>query len=138
MIERVPIDEFLTELNRDYLIYRRLGKRANLADVALTMISILGSLAAAVIGASKAAPYWAAGLAALPAACTSFQRVVGLRERSSLHFEYSASRKSLYARLKYAKTPDLELFAEEKASLAINREKRWSELLRGGSLKVGG
>jgi hypothetical protein len=135
MAEGPLIDDFLQEIQRESQIYRRLGKRNNLADVTLTMMSILGSLAAAVLGASMAAPYWAAGLAALPAACTSFQRVVRLRERSTLHFEYSAAVKALFTRLKYAKAPDLEAFAEERARLGVGRETRWSELMRGGEPK---
>ena len=66
---------FVGELEREIAQYSRWGKMNNLSDIALTMVSIVGSIAAAVVAA------------ALSAACTSYQRMVQLRERASLHFE---------------------------------------------------
>ena len=127
---------FVNELEVEIKKYRHYGKTNNLSDVGLTMVSIIGSIAAAVVaaasGKSAAAHYLAAGFAALPAACTSYQRTAKLRERASLHFEYAASVTGLVAGMKYAKDPNLEQFATEWAHLVIAREKRFSETLQSG------
>jgi hypothetical protein len=136
MRDHPDFDAFVRDLECEARQYSQWGKRNNLSDVTLTMVSILGSLAAAIIGASKAAPYWAAGCAALPAACTSFQRIVQLRERSFLHFQHAAAIAALATRLKYACEPDLERFALERAQLTIDRENRWTHVVRGGPVKT--
>jgi hypothetical protein len=123
---------FVGELEREIAQYSRWGKMNNLSDIALTMVSIVGSIAAAVVAAGVGPKYVAAGLAALPAACTSYQRMAQLRERASLHFEYAAAITGLAARVKYANGPDLEKFAAERAAVVITREQRWSDALRRG------
>ena len=101
---------FVNELETEIKKYAKWGKRNNLSDVGLTMVSIIGSIAAAVVAAAPQNAlidsYWAAGLAAFPAACTSYQRTAKLRERASLHFEYGAAIMGLVTRMKYAKDPD--------------------------------
>jgi hypothetical protein len=127
---------FVNEMEAEVKKYSDWGKMNNLSDVGLTMVSIIGSIAAAVVAAASqgdsVAHYWAAGLAALPAACTSYQRTAKLRERASLHFEYAAAITALAAWMKYAKDPDLEKLAGERAALVIAREKRWSDTLQSG------
>jgi hypothetical protein len=126
------VNEAMAEVEK----YSDWGKMNNLSDVGLTMASIIGSIAAAVVAAASqngsVARYCAAGLAALPAACTSYQRTAKLRERASLHFEYAAAITALATRMKYAKDPDVEKFAAERAGLVIAREKRWSDTLQSG------
>ena len=102
----------------------------NLWDVTFTMISIVGSIAGATVSASGKAPFWAALWASLPAACTSYQRIVQLKERAFLHFEYAAEVEALELKTRTAATPDLEALGKEWGELIKGRERRWTETLR--------
>jgi hypothetical protein len=124
------IEDLARQLENEVERYSGLGRMNNLSDVALTMVSIVGSIAGAVVAASRLAPFWAAGCAALPAACTSYQRIVQLRERAFLHFEYAAQVEALALRLKTASAPDMAAFGQEWGEMITDRERRWMETLR--------
>jgi hypothetical protein len=88
-------DQLADDLNAEAVDYWSLGRMNNLWDVTFTMISIVGSIAGATVSASGKAPFWAALWASLPAACTSYQRIVQLKEHAFLHFEYAAEVEAL-------------------------------------------
>jgi hypothetical protein len=123
-------DEFANDLKAEAVDYWSLGRMNNLWDVALTMISIVGSIAGAVVSASGKAPLWAALWASLPAACTSYQRIIQLRERACLHFEYAAEVEALELKTRTAESPDLEALGREWGELIKERENRWTDTLR--------
>ena len=107
------------------------GRTNNVVDIALTIISVLGSLVATVLAATVKNPALVASVAAVPAACTSLQRIVGFRGRSVWYFQHAASLKALKFKLKYAVSPNLEEFAEERAELELTGEQRWEQVVAG-------
>ena len=123
-------DQLALNLNTEAIDYWKFGRRNNLWDVGLTMMSIVGSIAGAVVSASGKAPLLAALWASLPAACTSYQRIVQLRERAFLHFEYAAEVEALELKVKTDPTPDLEELGKEWGDLIKERERRWTDTLR--------
>lgn len=78
-----------------------------------------------------------ASIAAVPAACTSLQRIVDFRGRSVWYFQHSASLKALAVSLRYATSPNLEEFARRRADLEVQGEQRWKQVLRRKNVAAG-
>jgi hypothetical protein len=110
------------------------GRWNNITDIALSVLAVLGSLAATVLVSASKNLALTASVAALPAACTTLQRIVDFRGRSLWYFQHSASLKALAVSLKYAANPDLEAFAKRRADLEVEAEKRWSGVGSGRDL----
>jgi hypothetical protein len=110
------------------------GRLNNLTDIGLTIVAVLGSLAATVLVSTGVNHAVVASIAAIPAACTTLQHVVDFRGRSSWYFQHSAGLKALGLSLEYAANPDLEQFAKRRGELELEAEKRWSQIGRGGGV----
>jgi hypothetical protein len=108
------------------------GRLNNITDIALSIISVLTSLAATVLVSTGVDKAVVASVAALPAACTALQRTVDFRGRSLWYFEHAANITALSVSLRYATTPDLEQFAKRRAELEIDGDKRWGQIGRSG------
>jgi hypothetical protein len=107
------------------------GRQNNITDIVLSVISVLGSLAATVLVSTNARKALIASIAAVPAACTSLQRIVDFRGRSAWYFQHAAALKALSVSLRYTASPNLEDFAERRADLEIEGEQRWEQILGG-------
>jgi hypothetical protein len=104
------------------------GRRNNITDIALTVASVLGSLTATILVATTAYKPLIASAAAIPAACTSLQKIVDFRGRSLWYFQHSANLKALGVALKYATDPNLEEHAKKRADLELEAETRWAQI----------
>jgi len=118
----------LAEFEEDRAVSFRAGRLNNVTDITLSTLSVFASLAATVLIATKFPITLAASMAAVPAACTSLQRIVNFRARSHWYFEQASQLTALVISLRYASHPDLGEFAEKRANLEIAGEKRWSQL----------
>jgi hypothetical protein len=121
-------DELLDELEEDGNTFFSGGFWNNIIDLTLTVLTVLASLVATVLATTdqtKIPRWWVAAVAAVPAALTALQRIIGIRERSQWYFLYAANVRALATRLKYANTPNLEDFANQYADLEIEMEKEW-------------
>lgn len=132
MTEQAPTREQLIEdFEADEDACFDSGRVNNIVDIALTILSVLGSLVATVLAATIMNKALVASVAAIPAACTSLQRIVGFRGRSVWYFQHAAALKALKFNLKYASSPNLEKFAEDRAELELAGEQRWEQVVAG-------
>jgi hypothetical protein len=104
------------------------GATNNKTDIALTIISVLSSLAATVLVSATSLKIVTACMAAVPAACTSLQKIIDFRGRSLWYFHHSANLKALALSLEFAKDPNLEEFARRRAEIEIDGEQRWARI----------
>ena len=120
--------EMVAEFEVDRDVSFRAGRLNNVTDIVLSTVSVLASLAATVLIATRCPIAVAASMAAVPAACTSLQRIVNFRARSHWYFEQASQLTALAISLRFASHPDLEAYAEKRAAFEIAGEKRWSQL----------
>jgi hypothetical protein len=113
------------------------GRLNNISDIALSIVSVLGSLAATVLVSTGAAKALIATFAAVPAASTTLQRIIDFRGRSLWYFRHSANLKALTVSLRYATNPDLEAFARRRADLEVEAEQRWAQIGSGNDAPTG-
>jgi|RhiMetdeSRZDD1v2_1073273.scaffolds.fasta_scaffold16941_9 hypothetical protein len=100
-------DELLRDLQEDVESNFAAGKLNNMADVWLSIVAILASLAATILVSTGTAKWVVASVAAVPAACASLQRVVDFRGRSNWYFKYTSRVRALANSLKFANEPDV-------------------------------
>ncbi len=123
--------QLLEELERDWNDYFSAGRLNNILDLALSILSVLASLAATVLltaGAGTLSRWIIAAVAAVPAGSTSLQRIVGTRERSNWYFSHAAQVSALKTELQYATAPDIEDFARKRALIEVAMESQWSRI----------
>jgi hypothetical protein len=130
---RMPSDmptraELLDEFAADETSCFGSGATNNVTDIVLTLMSVVSSLAATILASATPHHFLAASFAAVPAACTSLQRIIDFRGRSHWYFKHAADLKALALSLRYAKTPDLEEFAQRRAELEVEGEQRWAQI----------
>lgn len=126
-------DELVRELEEDGDSFFTAGRWSNITDILLMVVTVLASLIATVLAATEITQHrhWIiAGVAAIPAAATSLQRIIGIRERAYWYFLYAAHVRSLATRLKYADAPSIEEFAKKRAELEIEMEMMWIKAAR--------
>jgi hypothetical protein len=129
MAQETPVrSEMIAEFEADRDVAFRGGRMNNVTDIILSTLSVFASLAATVLVATRCPIALSASMAAVPAACTSLQRIVNFRARSHWYFEHASQLTALAIALRYANSPNLEDFAEKRASLEIASEKHWSQL----------
>ena len=129
MAHETPIrSALIAELEADRDASFSGGRSNNITDIVLSILSVFASLAATVLVATRCPIAVSASMAAVPAACTSLQRIVNFRARSNWYFEQSSELAALAVSLRYAKDPDLEQFAKRRADLGTSGEKRWSQI----------
>jgi hypothetical protein len=129
MTQEMPArSELIDEFQADEESCFDSGAKNNITDIALTITSVVASLAATVLVSATSHKPLAASVAAIPAACTALQRIVDFRGRSLWYFHHSANLKALVLSLKYAKNPDLEEFAKRRADIEIEGEFRWAQI----------
>jgi hypothetical protein len=129
-------EDLIEELEYDGNLYFSGGFWNNIIDVSLISLTVIASLVATVLAAMKDEPVakWVvAGVAAIPAAATSLQRIIGIRERANWYFLHAAQVRGLAKELKYAHDPDLEEFAKKRAALEIDMEKEWLKIGHSGA-----
>jgi hypothetical protein len=119
-------EDMLNSLESDAAAYFDYGKSNNVIDITLTISTILTSLVAAVVASSDISKWIRVGIAAVPAACTSIQKVIDVRKRSNWYFTYAARLRALAVTVEYASTPNLEEFAKKRAAIDIEMENTWS------------
>ena len=126
-------EELIEELVADGESYFSSGATNNIIDLTLIVLTVLASLAATVLATTSVAKWIVAGVAAVPAAATSLQRIVGIRERSNWYFLHAANVRALATELKYASAPNLEEFSKKRGELEIEMEKQWLEIGHAGA-----
>jgi len=126
--------ELVEELEADGESYFSSGVMNNIIDLSLIVLTVLASLAATVLAATESVPKSiVAGIAALPAAATSLQRIIGIRERSNWYFLHAANVRALATELKYASAPNLDEFSKKRGELEVEMEKQWLEIGHSGA-----
>jgi hypothetical protein len=129
----------LEALEADAEVYFDGGRNNNITDITLTVSAIVTSLIAAVVAATDVVRWVRVGVAAIPAACTSIQKVIDVRARSNWYFSYAARLRALAVTLQFATSPDLADFAKKRATIDLEMENAWGKLGRNGAkLTVGG
>lgn len=120
--------EFIRELERDSWSDCLSGRRNNLTDTILSIVTVVSSLIATILASTPRTYPWVIGaVAAIPAACTSLQRIVGFRERSDWYFHHADKLRELLFEVKYAKAPDLEEFARRRGKVEVEVGAQWRQ-----------
>jgi hypothetical protein len=102
------------------------GRLNNLLDITLSVLTLAASVAAACLVAAAIGNRWLIALvAAIPAATTSIQTKLAIRERSNWYFLYAAEVRALAMELEFADLASLQDFAKRRAKLEITMEARW-------------
>jgi hypothetical protein len=129
-------DDLLLELERDANDCFKGGRLNNVVDIALTILTVGASLAATVLTAvhvhGDVSKWVIAGVAALPAAATSLQRIVAMRERSNWYFAHAAYVRALAIELKHTNA-DVADIAKRRANFEVEMEASWSKIGMGGA-----
>jgi hypothetical protein len=131
MSRDAKLEELRADLESDGEAFFKSGFWNNIADLSLTIITVLASLVAAGLAVAEpnSFPRWLIPtLAAIPAAAATIQKVAGVRERSNWYFMYAAQVRSLATRLKYASSPNVEEMANERARIEIKMEEEWTKI----------
>jgi hypothetical protein len=126
------VRKFLKELEEDAVEYFDGGRENHLWDIGLTISAIVTSLIAATIAAADVPRWIRVGIAAVPAACTSIQKVLEVRARSNWYFNYATRYRALGTTLEHASSPNLEEFAKKKNGIDLDMERTWGQIGRGG------
>lgn len=129
-------DDLQREVEAEAEEYFSAGRFNNISDICLTVSAIVTSLIAAVIAATEAQQWIRVGIAAVPAACTSIQKVIEVRARSNWYFNYAARLRALGLTLRFAGNPEVEDFAKKKAAIDLDMEKAWAQIGRGGAKPI--
>jgi hypothetical protein len=120
--------EFIRELERDSWSDFLSGRRNNRTDTILSIVTVVASLIATILATNPHIyPWIIAAVAAIPAACTSLQRIVGFRERSDWYFHHADKLRELLFEVKYAKAPDLEEFALRRGKIEVEVGAQWRQ-----------
>ena len=120
-------DELIGQLDNDGEVYFSGGRTNNIADLTLSIVTVLASLTAAALVATSLAKWVIALISAIPAATTSIQKITALRQRSNWYFSYSAQVRALATRLRYAISSPEEI-AEAYAKLQVRMEGEWTKI----------
>ena len=133
-------DELVSELEEDGNSNFSAGVLNNIIDISLAIVTVLASLVATVLATTdpKDISRWiVATVAAIPAAATSLQRIIGIRQRSNWYFLYAARVRSLAKELKYAAAPNLEEFGQKYADIEEKMEGEWPPIGHSGARPSG-
>jgi hypothetical protein len=126
------------EVNGDSLFSG--GVLNNIIDLSLTIVTVLASLVATVLATTDpkdVSRLIVATVAAIPAAATSLQRIIAIRERSNWYFSSAARIRSLATALKYADSPSVQDFAQKYAELQKKMEEEWPGIGHSGAAQSG-
>jgi hypothetical protein len=126
-------EEFLESLETDASVYFDGGRQNNFLDMGLTVAATLSSLIAASVAATNAERWIRVGVAAIPAAFTSTQKIVEVKARSNWYFSYAARLRALATTLEYDADPNLEDYAAKRAAIDLDVELDWGKTGRGGA-----
>lgn len=140
MSDTDKVQELLEELEDDGDSFFSGGFWNNIIDLTLTTATVLASLAATGLAASgtKSLPAWLLpSLAGIPAAAAAIQKTVRVRDRSNWYFVYAAKVRALATRLKYAISPNIEQFANERAAIELLMEDDWGKIGSSGETGSG-
>jgi hypothetical protein len=133
-------DDLVSQLEEDGESLFSGGFWNNIIDLSLTIVAVFASLVATILATTDAkdiSRWIVASVAAIPAAATSLQRIVGIRERSNWYFLYAARVRSLATQLTYASAPNVEEFGKKYADLEEKMEEEWSSIGRSGAAPSG-
>lgn len=122
--------DLLKDLEDDYDEYFGGGRFNNIADVILTTLTVVTSLAATVLAATTQPSWITASVAALPAAIAAVQSKVDVRGRAVWYFQCAAHVSGLVTTLKYATAPEIDDIVSKRAEMEVAMEKEWSQIGR--------
>jgi len=103
----------------------------NIVDLSLSSVTVLASLVATVLATADlmGVPRWVlAAIAAIPAAASSLQRIVAIRDRSNWYFMYVAQVRALAMQLQFNTAAKVERIAQERAEPEIAMETQWTRI----------
>lgn len=129
-------DDLCSQIESDAEEYFSAGRFNNMVDVSLTIAAIIISLIAATAASTDAQQWFRVGIAAVPAACISVQKVIEVRARSNWYFNYAARLRALELTLRFATSPELSDFARKKAAIDLDMERAWAQIGRGGAKPI--
>lgn len=122
---------FLDELSGDASEYFEAGVRNNIIDIVLTCVLVLTSICAAGLAAAKLSDehrWMIVTVAAMPAAITSIQAKLRIRELSTWYFRYAATLRSLETELRHDPTADVADLVARRIRVDQEFEYLWFEL----------
>ena len=129
-------DDLLLDFEREVKAVLKIGFWANRFDLTLIIVSVFASLVATILATQdqKEIPRWTVAIvAAIPAAATSLQRIIGIRERANWYFLYAARVSYLAKELKYAQTPNLDEYVKRYTGIAAAMEEQWTSIGHSGA-----
>jgi hypothetical protein len=134
---KTPMAEgLLRSIEADAEEYFDGGRTSNLWDMALTISVIVTSLIAAIVASLDTYRWIRIGIATLPAAIASIQKITDVKSRSNWYFLYAARLRALAVSLEFALEPNVEEFAKKKAAIDLAMEKAWGGIGRKGSASI--
>jgi hypothetical protein len=131
MPNKADLNRLLEAMQNDREAFFSSGRNNNIFDITLSVLTVMASVAAAcLIGASIGNRWLIALVAAIPAATTSIQTKVAIRERADWYFLYAAEVRALATELEFADPADVQSYAKRRASLEISMEEKWPRVGR--------
>jgi hypothetical protein len=82
-------DEMLESIESDAAVYFGGGRQNKFTDIILAVCAIVSSLAAATVAATDLSRWIRVGVAPVPVAFTSIQKLVDVRAPSNWYFNYA-------------------------------------------------
>jgi hypothetical protein len=122
---------FLTELKTDADDHFSSGRNNNILDISLTVFVVSASLIAAGLAAAELQGWWKSltvVFAAMPAAVTSVQARLRVRELSTWYFRYSTALRGIERELRYSNKVDITEIVARRNKIDEAFEAQWFEL----------
>lgn len=136
MAKTAKAEALLASIEADAEEYFDGGRTSNIWDMVLTISVIVTSLIAAVVASIDTYKWIRIGIATLPAAIASIQKITDVKARSNWYFLYAARLRSLAVNLDFASEPNVEEFAKKKAAIDLAMEKAWGGIGRKGVASI--
>jgi hypothetical protein len=124
-------ESLLNELKADADDHLDSGRSNNILDIGLTVSVVSASLIAAGLAAAKlpdSCNWLTVVFAALPAAVTSVQARLRVRELSTWYFRYSTALRGIERELRYSAKADVSEIVAKRNRLDETFETQWFEL----------
>jgi hypothetical protein len=109
------------------------GRKNHLTDLVCSYGAIIASfLATILVALGNVPPFVTAVIAAVPALCTSFQKITDFRGRATWYFLKAVHMQDLLLNVKYGNISTQE-GAKRWGEMEKAFEERWPKLVRGGA-----
>ncbi len=125
-------DDLVKDLVAEEAALYKAGRKNHLTDLICSYGAVIASfLATILVAIGNIPPFVTAVIAALPALCTSFQKITDFRGRSTWYYLKAVHMQDLLLNVKYGNLSTQE-GAKRWGDIERTFEERWPKLVRGG------